>query len=101
MAKLSKTSKPGIFRRHVKECSGKGRCDCPYVIVWRSLGRQYTETHRTMALAQEAKRRHEAEVSEGAFAEGGPRRDLDLRELVEVAPHRRHPAADEGRLAAR
>jgi integrase len=71
MAKLSKTSKPGVFRRHGKHCSGKGRCDCPYVIVWRSLGRQYTETHRTMALAQEAKRRREAEVAEGAFAERG------------------------------
>jgi integrase len=71
MAKLSKTSKPGVFRRHVKGCSGRGRCDCPYVIVWRSFGRQYTETHRTMALAQEAKRRREAEVAEGAFAEGG------------------------------
>jgi hypothetical protein len=71
MAKLTKTSKPGIFRRHGKECSGKGRCDCSYVIVWRSLGRQYTETHRTLALAQEAKRGREAEVAEGAFAEGG------------------------------
>lgn len=71
MAKLTKTSKPGIFRRHVRECSGKGRCDCPYVIAWRSLGRQYTETHRTMALAQEAKRRREAEVAEGAFAAVG------------------------------
>jgi integrase len=71
MAKLSKTSKPGVFRRHGKGCSGKGRCECAYVIVWRSLGRQYTETHRTMALAQEAKRRREAEVAEGAFSEGG------------------------------
>jgi integrase len=71
MAKLTKTSKSGIFRRHGKECSGKGRCDCSYVIVWRSLGHQYTETHRTMALAQEAKRRREAEVAEGAFAAVG------------------------------
>lgn len=71
MAKLIKTSKPGIFRRHVKGCAGKGRCGCPYVIVWRSLGRQYTETHRTLALAQEGRRRREAEVAEGAFAEAG------------------------------
>lgn len=71
MAKLDKTSKPGIFRRHVKGCSGERRCDCSYVIVWRHLGRQYTETHRTMALAVEAKRRREAEVAEGAFAETG------------------------------
>ena len=71
MAKLDKTSKPGIYRRHVRGCGGKARCECPYVIVWRSLGRQFTETHRTMALAQEAKRRREAEVAEGAFAEIG------------------------------
>lgn len=71
MTKLTKTSKSGIFRRHVKECSGKGRCECRYVIVWRSLGRQYTETHRTMALAQEAKRRRETEVAEGAFSDRG------------------------------
>jgi integrase len=71
MAKLSKTSKPGVFRRHNQGCSRKGRCECSYMIVWRSLGRQYTETHRTMALAQEAKRRREAEVAEGAFSEAG------------------------------
>jgi hypothetical protein len=27
MAKLTKTSTPGIFRRHKKDCGG-GRCDC-------------------------------------------------------------------------
>lgn len=71
MAKLSKTSKSGIYRRHIKSCAGERRCECPYVIVWRHRGRQHTETHRTMALAVEAKRRREAEVAEGAFAETG------------------------------
>jgi len=72
MAKLSKASKPGVFRRHIKGCRGTGRCECPYVIVWRSMGRQFTETHRTMALAVEGRRRRDAEVAEGAFSKVGP-----------------------------
>jgi len=69
MTKLAKTSTPGIFRRHVKGCDGKGRCDCSYVIVWRHRGKQYTETYRSLALAREAKREHEAEVARGEFSE--------------------------------
>ncbi len=71
MTKLAKTSRPGIYRRHQKGCAGARRCECPYVIVWRSHGRQYTETHRTIALAQEAKRARETEVAEGAFSANG------------------------------
>lgn len=69
MAKLTKTSTRGIYRRHAGECGGNGRCECPYVIVWRHRGRQYTETHRTLALAREAKREHEADVARGEFSE--------------------------------
>ena len=69
MAKLTKTSTPGIFRRHVKGCEGLVRCDCGYVIVWRHRGKQYTETHRTLALAREARRVHEADVARGEFSE--------------------------------
>jgi integrase len=69
MAKLTKTSTPGIYRRHVKGCDGRGRCDCTYAIVWRHRGKQYTETHRTLALAREAKREHEADVARGEFSE--------------------------------
>lgn len=54
MAKLTKTSTPGIFRRHVKGCEGKGRCECSYVLVWRHRGRQHKETFRTYAEAREA-----------------------------------------------
>ena len=54
MAKLTKTKRPGIFRRHVKGCDGKGRCDCPYVLVWEHRGKQHTETFRTAAEAYEA-----------------------------------------------
>ena len=34
-AKLVKTNIPGIYRRHAAGCARGGRCDCPYVIVWR------------------------------------------------------------------
>jgi integrase len=60
MAKLTKTTTPGIFRRHVAGCDGEGRCDCSYVVVWRHRGRQHKETHRTYGEAREAKGRREA-----------------------------------------
>jgi len=60
MAKLTTTSTPGIFRRHVTGCSGEGRCDCSYVVVWRHRGRQHKETHRTYTEAREAKGSREA-----------------------------------------
>jgi integrase len=63
MAKLTKTSTPGIFRRHAKDCpnvDGKGRCDCAYVVVWRHRGRQYKETFRTFAEAREAQGKRRA-----------------------------------------
>jgi integrase len=59
MAKLTKTSTPGIYRRHTKGCTG-GRCTCSYVVVWRHRGRQETETFRTMAEAREAKGNRES-----------------------------------------
>ena len=59
MAKLTKTSTPGIFRRHAKDCAGI-RCDCSYVVVWRHRGKQETETFRTYAEAREAKGNREA-----------------------------------------
>jgi integrase len=58
--KLARTSTPGIYRRHTKECDGKGRCDCRYVVVWRHRGKQHTETFRTLAEAREAKGNHDA-----------------------------------------
>ncbi|MBS0550535.1 MAG: site-specific integrase [Proteobacteria bacterium] len=59
MAKLTKTSTPGIFRRHKKDCGG-GRCDCAYVVMWRHRGRQHKETFRTLAEAREAQGRRRA-----------------------------------------
>jgi integrase len=55
MAKLTKTSTPGIFRSHIKGCDGKKRCDCSYVVVWRHRGRQHKETCRTLGEARERK----------------------------------------------
>jgi integrase len=59
-AKLEKTSTPGIFRRHAKDCERGGRCDCSYVVVWRHRGRQNTDTFRTLAEAREAKGNRDA-----------------------------------------
>jgi integrase len=59
VAKLTKTSMPGIFRRHGKNCSG-GRCDCSYVVVWRHRGKQEKATCRTYAEARELKGRKDA-----------------------------------------
>jgi integrase len=33
-AKLTKTSAPGIYRRHAKDCDGTGRCECSYVVIY-------------------------------------------------------------------
>jgi integrase len=55
MSELSKTSTPGIYRAHRKGCDRKGRCDCPYVIVWRHRGRQHKERRKTFNEAREKK----------------------------------------------
>ena len=60
MAKLTKTSTAGIFRRHAKDCDGRGRCECSYVLVWLHRGRQHKETFATFAEAREAKGSREA-----------------------------------------
>lgn len=61
--KLVKTSTPGIYRRHVKDCpnyEGKGRCKCPYVVPKRHRGRQHFETFPSFDLAKEARGRKDA-----------------------------------------
>ncbi len=55
MTQLARTSSPGIYRAHGKRCNGTGRCDCPYVIMWRHRGRQHKETCRTFNEAREKK----------------------------------------------
>ncbi len=59
-AKLVKTNIPGIYRRHAAGCARGGRCDCPYVIVWRHRSQQHTDTFRTLAEAREAKGNRDA-----------------------------------------
>lgn len=50
--KLTKTTTPGIYRRHVKDCDRRGRCECAYVVVFD--GR--TRTFATLDEAREGKR---------------------------------------------
>jgi integrase len=57
MPRLSKTSTPGVFRRHVKGCNGEGRCECSYAVIWRHRSKQSMETFGTFAEAREAKAR--------------------------------------------
>jgi len=42
----------GVYRRHVKDCSRQGRCQCAYVLVYNGRA----ETFRTLAEADEGKR---------------------------------------------
>jgi integrase len=51
-AKLVKTSTPGIYRRHVKQCNRVGRCECPYVVIHDGKMR----TFPNMTEAREGKR---------------------------------------------
>lgn len=100
MAKLTKTPTPGIFRRHKQGCSGRGRCECSYVVIWRRRGRQSTESFRTLAEAREAKREREA----GAVRrEGAEARRVALhafaREWVERYQGKEQLADAERRLA--
>jgi len=77
MAKLTKTATPGIYRRHGKGCVGKGRCNCPYVVVSEHRGKQTTETFATLGEARERKgerdagdRRPASKIRFGPFFEG-------------------------------
>jgi integrase len=70
---MERTSIPGVFRRHGTGCN-RGRCSCPYVVVWRHRGRQVKQTFRTFAEAKEAKgnrdageRRPVARISFGGY----------------------------------
>jgi len=60
MAKLTKTSTPGIFRAHKKGCDRKGRCDCPYTVITRHRGKPKKETVATLGKAREVKGRRDS-----------------------------------------
>jgi len=77
MAKLTKTSLPRVYRRHVKDCDGSARCQCSYVVVSEHRGKQTTETVATFAEARERKgaqhagdRRPTSKVRFRAYFEG-------------------------------
>jgi hypothetical protein len=51
-SKLERVEKhPGVYRRHIKDCSRQGRCQCAYVLVYNGRAR----TFRTLAEAEEGK----------------------------------------------
>ncbi len=51
-SKLERVEKhPGVYRRHTKDCSRHGRCQCAYVLVYNGRAR----TFRTLAEAEEGK----------------------------------------------
>jgi integrase len=51
-AKLTKTSTPGIYRRHTRDCARGARCDCAYVVVYNTRA----TTYGTLDEAREGKR---------------------------------------------
>jgi integrase len=55
--KLERTTTPGIYRRHGSGCAGKGRCRCPYVVVWKQHRRSRKQLFPTFELAREFKSR--------------------------------------------
>jgi hypothetical protein len=86
-AKLARTSTPGIYRSHTKECDGKGRCDCTYFVVWR----HGVEGMKAPA-SVEIRRQEIAGITElgklGERIENAERKLEDLRARARRAPSR-------------
>ena len=60
-AKLERTNTPGIFRRHTKACDRKGRCECSYVVVWRTAA---ASTRRRSARSPRRGRRRDRDAGD-------------------------------------
>jgi integrase len=58
---LERTPAPGVYRRHSEGCKRTGRCNCPYVAVWRDRGKQRKQMFATFDLARE----HRAKMLSG------------------------------------
>lgn len=71
-AKLVKTETRGVYRRHAKDCDRVGRCECPYVVVYR--GKTRTFLRLTEAREGKAAMEREARLTEGACCRAAPRR---------------------------
>jgi len=69
--KLVKTSTPGVYRRHAKDCDRVGRCECPYVVVHDGK----TRTFATLTEAREGKRIMEREAKLSRAHDAGLHRD--------------------------
>jgi len=68
---------PGIYRRHVKDCTRGDRCGCAYVVVYRDAdGHQRRETFRTRAEAIEGKRLAARRVALSKAHAAGLHRDV-------------------------
>jgi integrase len=83
-SKLARTTTPGIYRRHAKDCDRTGRCDCPYVVVHGGTAK----TFRTMDEAREGKRlvQRAAKLSNGHAA--GLHRDQPRDECPDCTAER-------------
>ncbi len=80
---------PGIYRRHVKDCTRGDRCGCAYVVVYRDAdGHQRRETFRTRAEAIEGKRLAARRVALSKAHAAGLHRDV---------PHDDCPACERAR----
>jgi integrase len=89
-AKLVKTETPGIYRRHAKDCDRVGRCECPYVVVYRGKTRTFLrlmdarEGKVAMEREEKLRRGHAAELHRDEPRDGCPdcKRELAAREQV-------------------
>jgi hypothetical protein len=52
----TRTRTKGVYRNHAKGCSGRGRCDCGYIVLHEVDGRQKSGgTFRTLEEAENRK----------------------------------------------
>src|SRR6185312_14047603 len=80
-AKLVKTSTPGIYRRHGKECSRQGRCPCAYVVVHENKAHSFG----TLDDAREGKRLLQRQTKLTKGHQQGLHRDEAREECPECA----------------
>lgn len=91
-AKLVKTETPGIYRRHAKDCDRVGRCECPYVVVYRGKTRTFLRLAEARegkaAMEREAKlmRGHAAGLHRDEPRDGCPDCERELAARGQVAP---------------
>ena len=91
--KLERTSTPGIYRRHRRDCGRDGRCDCSYVVVQNNKA----ETFATKAEAREGKNRaqrraklsrsHAAGLHREDFREACPDCERELEQRRQTEPN--------------